>query len=236
LLAPLAGRSWYLARQFSPHGIGTMNSLYARSGAESFSIDFSRQGGTQRWSYEFKSPAMLVRPFEPFSDYQSRRLGHVHYSIDLDAGSRDWVQARKSLPPWSFSRSLWLTGDNLIGLFFTPSWPDLNRETFDGGVNYWARWIWVPFTVACLLGAWRLRKRQPERMVLMLMLVWFFFQGLLPLAVNEGRYRKPFEGLLIAQCLLLAASVRPTMGTRRSPDGAEHRNVLEASPRVASIA
>ena len=30
----------------------------------------------------------------------------------------------------------------------------------------------------------------------------------MPLAVNEGRYRKPFEGLVIAQCLLLASGAR----------------------------
>jgi hypothetical protein len=46
---------------------------------------------------------------------------------------------------------------------------------------------------------------------------------LVPIAVNEGRYRKPFEGLVIAQCLLLAS------GTRRI--GGEHAEARSA--RVA---
>jgi hypothetical protein len=32
-------------------------------------------------------------------------------------------------------------------------------------------------------------------------------QGLVPLSVNEGRYRKPFECLLLAQCLVLAGQL-----------------------------
>jgi hypothetical protein len=36
-----------------------------------------------------------------------------------------------------------------------------------------------------------------------LTLVWLVFQGLLLLSVNEGRYRKPLEGLLVAQSLVV---------------------------------
>lgn len=42
-----------------------------------------------------------------------------------------------------------------------------------------------------------------------MIVLWFVLQGLGLVVVNEGRYRKPFEGLLIAQLLLLAGSFRP---------------------------
>jgi hypothetical protein len=218
VLGPLAGRSWYLVRQVSPHGIASMNQLYSRAGVSSFSIDFSRQGGSQNWSYEFMSPALTRPPFEPFSDWRSYRIGHAHFTIDLDAGDRDWKAARDSLPPWDLDRAIWLTGDNLISLFFSPSWPDSNLDRNVGRMNHWMRWIWVPLVAVCLVWTVLLRARERERLLPALLLVWLLFQGLLPLAVNEGRYRKPFEGLLIAQCLLLAAGTRGKQDRRMPLD------------------
>jgi hypothetical protein len=39
-------------------------------------------------------------------------------------------------------------------------------------------------------------------------MTWLAVQGLAPMAFTEGRYRKPGEGLLIAQALLLVAARR----------------------------
>jgi hypothetical protein len=206
VMLPLAGRSWSLARLVSPHGIGQMVQLYHRAGTQGVTVDFTRSGGTERWSYNFTSPAVLQPPFEPLSDWRSRREWSAHFSIDLDAGSRDWKAAAATLPPWTLSRAAWLTGENLVLLFFGHSWPDTNLERAIGRANHLSRWLWAPLTVVCL--AWTIlwRRRQRERLLPALMLTWFVVQGLFPLAVNEGRYRKPFEGLLLAQCLLLAAS------------------------------
>jgi hypothetical protein len=63
-----------------------------------------------------------------------------------------------------------------------------------------------------IVATWR---RQRERLLPALLLTWFVVQGLLPIAVGEGRYRKPFEGLLICQCLLLGSNFR-----RRDTSGA----------------
>lgn len=204
-LGPLTARSWYLARQISPHGIAALNMLYAKSGAASFSVNFTRQSGTEHWSYRFMSPAMVQPPFEPFSYWESRRLGHVHFEINLDAGTRDWHAASDSLPAWNARRTAELTGDNLILLFFSPTWPDTNYERSIGLANHWLRWLWAPLAISCLFWTLATRRRERERLLPLLLLTWLVFQGLLPLAVNEGRYRKPFEGLLIAQCLLLAS-------------------------------
>jgi hypothetical protein len=130
----------------------------------------------------------------------------AQFSIDLDAGSRDWKAAMDSLPPWTLQRLAWLTGDNLLRVFFGSSWPDTHRERLIGELNYWARWLWAPLFLAALVTTALFWRRQRERLLPALILTWFLIQGLVPLAPNEGRYRKPFEGLLVAQCLLLAAS------------------------------
>ena len=156
----------------------------------------------------------------PLSDWQSRREWNAQFKIDLDAGRRDWQSAMDQLPPWDWSRAAWLTGDNLIHLFFGPSWPDTNRERWIGELNHQARWIWTPLTLACVTATLLLWQRQRERLLVALMLTWFAVQGLFPLSFNEGRYRKPFEGLLIAQCLLLAASLRRVPLATREPESA----------------
>jgi len=91
-------------------------------------------------------------------------------------------------------------------LFFGGSWPDSNTERTIGQVNYALRWIWVPLSVACLVATLVCWRRQRERLLPALIVTWIVVQGLFPLVPNEGRYRKPFEGLLLAQCLMLCAT------------------------------
>ena len=214
-LGPLAGRSWAIARLISPHGVGQVVQIYYRSGAASIEFEFTRQRGREQWIYKFVSPSVNHAPLAPFSEWRSQREGAARFSIDLDAGRRDWQAAMDSLPAWSIGRIARLGGENVVQLFFGPSWPDSNlekdRERLIGKVNYWMRWIWAPLTIACILATLVQWRRQRERLLPLLIVAWFVVQGLFPLSVNEGRYRKPFEGLLIAQLLLLAA------GRRRTP-------------------
>jgi hypothetical protein len=212
VLVPLSGRSWALARLISPHGIGMLAQLCHRAGTAGCDFEFTRSQGRERWSYTFTSPSVNHRPFAPLSDWRSRREWRSTFSIDLDAGDRDWRAALDSLPPLDFGRVAWLTGENLAHLLFGSSWPDSNPEQDRarpiGRVNYWLRWIWAPLTLACAVMTLALWRRQPERLLPALLLTFFLVHGVYPLAVAEGRYRKPFEGLLVAQCLLLAAGMR----------------------------
>jgi hypothetical protein len=222
-LGPLTGRSWAIAGVIAPHGSGELAQLYDRAGTLSISIEFKRKGSV-RWTGGFTSPALVRPPFEPFSQWRTRREWNEHFSIDLDAGSRDWQAAKESLPPWDIDRVAWLTGDNLIHLFFSQTWPDTDLDRGIGKFNYWLRWVWAPLTVICLvmtLARWRSER---ERLLPSLLLTWFIVQGLLPISVNEGRYRKPFEGLLIAQCLLLAA------GRRRTHDRFQAQPAVQEAP------
>lgn len=214
VLGPLAGRSWYMIRQVSPHGLGTMAYIFGRSGMLAFSVEFTRDAGKSHWEYRFLSPTHDQFPFAPLSDWQTRRYGQMNFQINLDAGRRDWKRAMDSLEPWTIERAASLTGDNLVLLFFTESWPDSDRYRSVALWNYWMRWLWAPLAVLCLIWTVARWSRQRERLLPALLLTWFLFQGLLPIAINEGRYRKPFEGLVIAQCLLLASGVRRIDGGR----------------------
>ncbi|MBF0471623.1 MAG: hypothetical protein HQL48_09645, partial [Gammaproteobacteria bacterium] len=68
-----------------------------------------------------------------------------------------------------------------------------------------SRLIWGPlFVVALLLLLWKVGRRRELRPLILLMtlLSWFVIQGVLLLGVNEGRYRKPIEGVIIAALLV----------------------------------
>jgi hypothetical protein len=223
IFVPLSIRSEWTCNMIAPHGIGTMVQLYHRSGAQIIEMEFRRQGAY--WKYGFASPAVLRSPFEPFFDWKSLRTGTVTFSVDMDHGSRDWKKAMDSLPPWTLKRAAALTGENLILLFFSQTWPDTNTERFIGVANSWERWLWAPLTLAALaltLARWR---RQRDWLLPVLLFTWFAVQGVFPLCVNEGRYRKPFEGLLVAQCAVLLA------GARRS-QAVETVQTLEAVPAI----
>jgi hypothetical protein len=229
-LAPLAARNWAMTGLLAPHGNGELAQLYARAGTMTMSIDFKR-GESVRATYKFLSPALEHPPFEPFSGWRTRRAWDAHFSIDQNAGSRDWRAAKDSLPPWDLQRLGWITGENLVHLFFSRTWPDTDLERGIGQVNYWLRWLWAPLTVVCLvvtLATWR---RQRERLLPALILTWFVFQGLLPIAVNEGRYRKPFEGLLIAQCLLLLSGGGRRASSAGDKGAASHRQTVDRMAR-----
>jgi hypothetical protein len=201
ILGPLTVRSYHFAHIFAPHGMGNMNMLYAKSGKRTIRINYEREGA--RWYYIFQSPALEAEPFEPFSDWQSSREGTLHLSVDLDQGGQGWKRAFARYP-LTVGKYLKLTADNLALLFFTESWPDSNRQRLIGEINYQSRWLWAPLTLFVFIGVVIRRRRLRGQWLLpALLLAWFVVQGLLPIAVNEGRYRMPFLGLLVAQSICL---------------------------------
>ncbi|MDQ8022665.1 MAG: glycosyltransferase family 39 protein [Moraxellaceae bacterium] len=204
MLGPLTYRSFQQANIFAPHGIGSLVQAYHRSGAQEILIGYELRGA--RWEFGFTSPGILQKPFEPLSDWMSKRQGSVRFFVNMDAGERDW-KAAVTNTPLTLDRYLWLTGDNLIHLFFAESWPDTDRSRDIGELNHWLRWLWAPLFILCATGTIWLWREQRERLLPVLLLTWFCVQGLFPLSVNEGRYRKPMEGLLIAQAVLLASTL-----------------------------
>lgn len=218
ILGPLTYRAYQQLHIFAPHGNGKLVSVYTRSGQKRINIHYARGG--ERWHYWFASPSTGERPLAPLSDWHTARSGAANVSIDLEKGGEDWQRALKRYP-MTPSRYLWLTGENLLYLFFGASWPDNNRQRLLDQLNIHGRWLWAPLTLLLLAGtACYWRRLRGERLLAGLLLAWILVQGLLPIAVNEGRYRKPAEGLLLAQAaLLLSLRRRRTEDAGAAPDG-----------------
>jgi hypothetical protein len=221
-LGPLGFRSLEKVYMIAPAGIPQLNRIYARSGNEEINLEYRRGGAV--WYFGFWSPSLGSEPFEPLSHWQTQRDGLVSVFIDVEKGAEDWNKALKEYEP-SFSKYLWLVKENLIFLFFGQSWPDSNRERALGEISYQMRWIWAPLMLAVLV--WTVSCRRTQRgdrlMLPAMILMWFVLQGLMLYAVNEGRYRKPLEGLLIAQIVLLAGTCR----ARASPPGVDRQSPEE---------
>jgi hypothetical protein len=206
ILGPLTYRNYQVMHILAPHGISHMVAIYAASGKKEIKITYNHDGAI--WYYGFMSPSLLIEPFRPLSDWKTQREGTVEVFIDINQGAISWSKAKALWKP-DVKRFLWITKENLIFLFFGPSWPDANRARLLDEINYQMRWTWVPLTlVVCVWTGLVWRKSKIDLLLPSLILVWFIVQGLLSISVNEGRYRKPFEGLLLAQVVLVFGSSR----------------------------
>lgn len=206
IMGPLTYRAYQTVGHFAPHGMGHLAAIYGMSGKREIVLRTSRGGS--RWTHTFGSPSTGTKPFEPLSDWSTQRTGKVVVDVDLLKGSEDWDNAYEQVKMEPID-ALWITKENLIFLFFASSWPDNNPERLLDNLNSSMRWLWAPAFVLVLIGMLLLRRRlRGNWMLPAVLLTWFIVQGLLPISVNEGRYRKPFEGLVVAQILLFAAAVR----------------------------
>ncbi|WP_231757882.1 glycosyltransferase family 39 protein [Microbulbifer elongatus] len=207
LMGPLAYRSYAVMHMVSPHGIGQLVALYLRSGKREIHVHYLREDGAQ-WNYWFGSPSTGEKPLAPLSDWTTTREGAVHARIEIANGAEDW-RAALARYPMTMERYLHLTGENLVYLFFGSSWPDNNRARLIERLNHHSRWLWAPLCLLLMVGTlcyWR--RLREVRLFAVLVATWLLVQGVLPIAVNEGRYRKPLEGFLLVQGVALAGVLR----------------------------
>lgn len=206
IMGPLTYRSYQIVNHFAPHGMGHLNVIYAQSGKKVIEIS-SRLGGSA-WTHGFGSPSTGAEPFKPFSDWKTQRTGKVRVNVDLAKGKEDWDKAAEQIE-MSFSDYLWITKESIIFLFFAESWPDNNLSRTVDWFGSVTRWLWAPLFIVLLVGvAIHHRRFKGNWLLPAMILAWLVVQVLIPIAVNEGRYRKPFEGLAIAQLILWFALMR----------------------------
>ena len=150
---------------------------------------------------------MDEQPFAPLSDWKSSRTGTVNVAVDFTRGTQDWELALQQNALTGAAR--WkLRAENIAYLFQGNSWPDNNSEYFMGRLANLSRWLWFPFfTAVIVISAWKWRCCLEKPLIPLLIAAWFFFQAWLLISVNEGRYRKPVEGLLVVQACLLVEYV-----------------------------
>jgi glycosyltransferase involved in cell wall biosynthesis len=217
VLAVLGFRSFERSGAITPLGQPWLNQAYVESGKEILEVRYY-SGAQPVYNYGFKSPSMDTPIFAPFSDWRSARKGKAIVAVQLNDLANSWEQQIDRItadPPDRWH----LRTENLIFLFFGQSWPDNNPHYLIEAIANLMRWIWAPaFLVAIgILVKAGLRKHEYATPVLAALLLWFLFQGLLLFAVNEGRYRKPAEGLIIA-ALLIGVSYRRSASEDFSKD------------------
>lgn len=201
VLAPFSYRNYHFVKLWAPQGNGWLNKIYAESGAREIQLHLTRNGAV--WLYGFGSPSIDSRPFAPFSNWTSRRSGIVEVNVDFNNGEKDWKNTFKKTAKHGSER--WqLHLENIIFLFFGNSWPDNNPDYFMGWLANHSRWIWAPVFIVILALSIMRTKAVCSRLLLPLVIATgLFFQGWMLLVPNEGRYRKPYEGLFVCQILLL---------------------------------
>jgi hypothetical protein len=200
---PLGYRAYQKLGVWAPFGYPMHNRIYMVSGAETLKIEFPRPNTPSLEYYLFTSVSAQVEPFTPLNHWRSSRHGICTIVIQLENGARDWqtaYQANKG----SWKHRLRMQFENVLFVLWGPSWPDWDVHRFWDRLSYRFRWMWAPLLLGVVV--WdllRLRSQRKIAMVPLITLVAWLMLLLQPVAPAEGRYRKPFEGLLIANVLWL---------------------------------
>jgi len=182
-----------------PLGNPYLNQIYAQSGNKKIELFFTRNGEINYY-YIFQSPSLETQPLQPFSDWESSRSGTAKIEIDILHQPQDWKN-QLNLHKQGIMEQARLIKENLVLLFFSRSWPDENPQHIFENLNNQMRYLWLPLTLFALISNLANAFRHHCRISLLLSVLlcsWIFFQGLWLISVNEGRYRKPAEGLIIA--------------------------------------
>jgi len=208
-IAPLSFRTHRLLHVWDPFGFPEMNRIYMASGKRTVRFEISRDNGAYRWTYEFGSPALYEEPLDPISTWHSSRAGIVHFSIDEAHGRADWERAFVASTA-SWSHRLLLLGENYVFFNFAPSWPDNNPDRMWDRAAVSMRWMWAPLAVVVFLANIYYREELASGEARVIAVLTAAAWALTPLApaIMEGRYRKPVEGLLLINLLLLIACRR----------------------------
>lgn len=220
-IVPLSLRTHRLLNVWDPFGFPEMNRIYMDSGKRTLRFEISRDHGGYRWLYEFGSPALYEQPLEPISGWHSGREGVVQFNIDEDHGRADWRRAFESSKT-SWSHRLLLRAENYVFFNFAPSWPDNNPDRMWDRAAISMRWIWAPLALIVILGNIYYRRHLALSGAGIFAILTTAAWALTPLvpAIMEGRYRKPVEGLLLMNLLLLIAC-------RRRNDSSEDLETVE---------
>lgn len=205
VIGGMSYRSYVREGIVAPFGHSVMSQIYAKSGCQLVSMDMLSAQHNLYYNYGFVSPALLYPPFAPFSEWRSARVCQYSFSIDMDRPSESWTRELDRVNRVAPDQ-VPLVVENVILLMFGPSWPDLNADDPFEVLSVWMRFLWAPAFILCviaLMAQVRAGDRRTAPALLLALTLWFVVQGLANLMVNEGRYRKPAEGLIIASLLLV---------------------------------
>jgi hypothetical protein len=215
LLIP-AYRTYQLIGVISPFGYPMLNRIYFQSGKKKVEFEIATLKGNV-YSYEYSSPSLYFHPFEPFSAWQAQRKGTVFFQIDSSKGNADWLNAlqKNSLQGKQLAAIYF---ENAISLLFDRTWPDCNQNHFWERLSQSTRWLWAPLLlIVTLINLLVIFKKRTISFISALTILAWLTCFTSPYGVIEGRYRKPLEGLLIANALWLIAENKKKQLKQNTP-------------------
>ncbi len=208
-LLPVSFRSQRILGTNSPFGFPLMNEIYQKSAKKV--IKFQIEG---RKSWFFSSPSLHFNPFEGLFEWESQRKGVVEFSVNPHNGLKDWKLALEKNSA-NFNTQLQMLFENSIFLLFSESWPDNNSKHLAEKWSIHSRWIWAPLFLATMIfNFFYCVKNKKLPLLLVLNTTAWFLCMFSPSGIMEGRYRKPLEGLLIANVIFLIVKRRVEESTR----------------------
>jgi len=207
IFTAISFRAYERSGMLLPFGQSHLNEIYAKSGKKTISVEYY-SSSDYGFIYGFGSPSIGLYPFFPFSVWQTHRDGEVKIRIDLENLAQSWQTEKQRLLS-SPVKYFPLVQENLIFLFFGTSWPDENDQHLFEYFSNIMRFIWLPlflWAIYLLAKAIYTGEKKLAPIFLAAILSWFIFQGLFLISVNEGRYRKPVEGIIICVILIYSRS------------------------------
>jgi Dolichyl-phosphate-mannose-protein mannosyltransferase len=187
-------------------GTVVLNRLLFESGnarLEAHGKRFFPNGTTGEFSIWCDCPVLVgeqARIFRPFSNWTSFRKGTADVIVDFD---RLWPIYPSKQVPWR--DRLRYTYENILFFFFSSTYPEDQLQNSIFAIDTNCRWLWLPITLLVLVLAIK-RRRWSFPVVLAV------FTGLSLMlqqtSLIEGRYRKPWEGLVIVALLDVVRSKR----------------------------
>jgi hypothetical protein len=203
MLVPAGLRTVWILGVFAPFGYPMKDTIMFLSGTRRVEFTLVPPGDKTAHQYWYQPySTRLEGNVAPLSDWRTSRVGVARFDIDLHRGSRDWLAALFGQARWSQLPRLYL--DNWVILLFAPSYDDCNPHHLWEACAVWMRFLWAPLYLLVFVGnLLALRCGERPAFIMAVNVVTWVTCLLLPVAVMEGRYRKPLEGLLIANFMWL---------------------------------
>ncbi len=180
-----------------PPGMGGITRIYYASGANFASISFVSHKHKYLWVATSAAYGPNIESLAPFSRWRTWRQGSYETTIDCD---KDCVFALPA-PHLTLRKHILFATEAALYFFFSPSYPEMNEYDFINVAQIGTRWLWSILTISIIVLSWR--KKRFSDFVVLLFLGTTLLYLLCDSALASGRYRKPWEGIVIAAFVYL---------------------------------
>jgi hypothetical protein len=190
---------------------------YFASGAIDYKVEYFKPG-KWRYGYGFGSPSYAISPFDPFYKFKTQRKGTFQLKLNTDLHGEDGKKVVSELFAKNKAIMPRMIFENLVFMLWGHSWPESGKESPQGWICLYERWIWFPLFVTAIVGSvmffWNKRRFE---IVPAFALFSICALASAQLAVMEGRYRRPVEPILILTLFWLIEQIRSSKRDEQAP-------------------